>query len=137
MNKKDLKVLEEIRAKAHAIYGDKLWKTQPKADVMLQVVEKALNEERHRFTDGDLEKLQAIKDSAILEGEEKVVDLEVVSQLDKYIGDEITRAIKEGRMAHPDKDPYIKKLRQKYRKYARRNKKSAGSSNSSTEGSSN
>jgi len=137
MNKKDLKVLEEIRAKAYAIYGDKLWKTQPKADVMLQVVEKALNEEKHRFTDEDLQKLQAIKDSAILEGEEKVVDLEIIAQLDKYIGDEITRAIKEGRMAHPDKDPYIKKLRQNYRKYARRNKESAGSSNPSTKRGSN
>jgi len=136
MNKKDLKILQEIRAKAHAIYGDRLWKTQPKADVMLEVLEKALNEERDKFSEQDLEKLQAIKDSAILEGEEKVIDQEVVAELDKYIGDEITRAINEGRMAHPDKDPYIRKIRQQYRKYERRNKQSEGGSDQGTERSS-
>jgi len=122
MKKKDIKILEDINKKAAAIYGDKLWTTQPKADVMLDVAKKALTTDRKLFSKEDLIKLQSIVDSGMLEGEEKVVNEDVAKAYDKYIGDEITLAIKEGRLSHPDKDPFIKKLKQKQRKDEKRNK---------------
>lgn len=122
MKKKDIKILDEIQKKAVALYGDRLYKMQPKADVMLEVAHKALTTDRDKFSNADLDKLQAIVDSKILEGEEKVVDMEVAREMDEYMGAEITKAIKDGRLSHPDRDPFIKKLKQKQRKHARSNK---------------
>jgi hypothetical protein len=118
MKKKDKKILEDIQKRANAKYGDKLWVMKPKADVMIEVIDKSLTEKRDMFSEEDLAKLQSIKESHILEGEEKVIDEKVLKKMDKFIGDEVTKAIKEGRLPHPDKDPYFKKIKQ----HARRTK---------------
>ena len=124
MKKKDIKVLDEINKKAAALFGDRLYKMQPKGDVMLEVAHKALTVDKDKFSKEDLDKLQTIVDSGVLEGEEKVVDMDVAKEMDEWMGKEITQAIEEGRLSHPDKDPFIKKLKQKQRKDERRNKKS-------------
>lgn len=125
MKKSEKRILEDIQAEARAKYGDKLWKMVPKADVMIQVLDKAINnrEELERngikMTDAEIDKLKSIRDSHILEGEEKVMDMDVAKEMDEFMGEQITKAIKEGRLPHPNKDPYYKKIQQ----YARRNKK--------------
>jgi len=132
MKKKHLKVLEDIQDRANAKFGDKLWKTKPKADVMLEVIDKALNEERDQLTPEQIDKLETIKDSHMLEGMEKVIDEKVAKKMDKYISDEVEKAIKFDMLPPRDQDPIIKKLKQKN---ARRTKKSEKGSNRSTEGS--
>lgn len=135
MKKKDKKILEDIQMKANALYGDKLWKKQPKADAMIEVLDKSLTEQRHRFTKEELSKLQSIKDSHILEGEEIVVDQEVLKDMDDFMGKEITKAIEEGRLTHPEKDPYYKKIKQLRNKHARRNYEDKARSDKGTKGS--
>lgn len=110
MKKKDKKVLEEIQVRANAIYGDKLWVKRQKADAILEVIDKALTEKSDMFSEDDLKKLQSIKESHILDGEEDVIDDAVLKKMDKYIGDEVTKAIKEGTLSHPKEDAYYKKI---------------------------
>lgn len=123
MKKKDKKVLEDIQKRANAKYGDKLWVERPKADAMIEVIDKSLTEQRHRFSQEELDKLQSIKDSHILEGMETVVDEKVLKEMDEYMGKEITKAIEEGRLTHPDKDPYYKKIKQLRNKHERENRR--------------
>lgn len=136
MKKKDKKIMEDIQKRANAKFGDKLFKLQPKADAMLEVLDKALTTDKDKFDELTLNKLQTIKDSQLLEGDEKVVDDEVAKKMDKFIADEITKAIESGALSHPDKDPLLRKVKQLQRKHERRNTKSEGGSDSSTEGSS-
>ena len=96
MKKKDKKIMEDIQKRANAKFGDKLFKLQPKADAMLEVLDKALTTDKDKFDELTLNKLQTIKDSQLLEGDEKVVDDEVAKKMDKFIADEITKAIESG-----------------------------------------
>ena len=70
MKKKDTKIINEIQAEANAKFGDKLYMMQPKADVMKDVVEKALTSDRGKFDKDKLDKLETIKGSGMLDGEE-------------------------------------------------------------------
>lgn len=116
MNKADQKELRKIQTRVFEKYRPQLYKKQPRGDVMLEVVDKCLNEERDRFSDDHLEKLQAIKDSKILEGEETVVDERVERVMEREMEREIKKAIKEGRLTHPKDDPDYQKLVKKYGK---------------------
>jgi hypothetical protein len=122
MKKQDLKIIKDIQMDAAKKFGDKLWVERPKADIMLEVIEKALTVDRDKFDSLSLEKMEAIKQSKMLEGMERVIDQDVLLQMDEYMGELITKAIEEKRLSHPDKDPFIKKLKQAQRRYEAKEK---------------
>lgn len=120
MKKQHIKVLDEIQVRANEKFKDRLWKEQPKADVMLEVIDKALNEEKNRFDKDELDKLQTIKESHILDGTERVIDVDVAKEMDEFISQEVDKAIKEKKLPPRDTNPFIKKIKQKH---ARGNRK--------------
>jgi len=117
MKKKDLKVIKEIQMAAAKKYGDKLWVEQPKGDVMLDVIEKALTVDRDKFDELSLEKMKSIKESKILEGTERVMDSKVLKKMDTFMAKEMNKAVEEGRLSNPDTDPFYKKLKQSQRRF--------------------
>lgn len=106
--------LRRIQQRVYAKYKPKLWKEQPKADAILEVMEKALadnpkksDDDPTKLDDVTMEKLQAIRDSKILDGMETVVDEEVAHEYELEVEKEIGKAIASGKLPHPDEDPEV------------------------------
>lgn len=103
MKKSDLKIIKQIQAEAWGKFGDKLFIMRPKAGVMLAVIDKALTTDRDKFDEAKLDKLQNIKDSGMLDGEEKVEDPEVAKEYEEYVGKRIAEEIEKGTLSKPEK----------------------------------
>ena len=42
--------------------------------------------------------------------------------MDEFVGKKIKKAIDEGRLSHPDQDPFIKKLKRNQRRHEKRDR---------------
>lgn len=103
MKKKNLKIIQQIQAEAWGKYGGKLFVVREKAGTMKEVIDLALTKERERFTPAQLDKLQNIKDSGMLEGTEKAEDPDVAEQMETYVQKRIAEEIKKGTLTKPEK----------------------------------
>lgn len=117
MKKKDLRIIKAINAEAWEKYGKKLFRDVEKAPAVKEVIEKALTEKRELFTEAQLDKLQTIKDSGMLEGTKREEDPKVAEQFGKYIEKRIKQEVKAGNLTDPELS--LKKAKQN----ARRNTK--------------
>lgn len=117
MKKSDQKILRQITAEAWGRYGDKLFVDREKAGVMKEVLDKSLTKHRDMFDENQLDKMQSIKESGMLEGTERVEDPKVAKKYHEYVEKRIGEEIKKGNLSKPEKA--FKKGKQ----YARRSTK--------------
>lgn len=117
MNEKQSKLLRRITAEAWGKYGDKLFVVEEIGGTMRKVLELSLTKEKHRFTEAQLDKMQNIKDSGMLEGTRKVEDPKVAKKLERYVEKRIKEEIEAGNLSKPEQA--LKKVK----KYGKRIKK--------------
>lgn len=114
MIESDQKELRRIQGRLYAKYAPKLKKKVNQTSAIKEVVEICLTKERHRFTEEKLKDMQALLDSGELDHKTEVYDEKVAEEYEKEMAKEIDKAIKEGRLSHPDDDPKLKELRKQY-----------------------
>ena len=117
MKKKDLKIIKQIQAEAWGKYGDTIFKVEQKASAILAVMDKALTVDRDKFTEAELDKIQNIQDSGMLNGTQKVEDPEVAEKMSAYVEKRIAEELEKGTLTKPEEA--IKKSKQ----YENRTKK--------------
>jgi len=115
MKKKDLVILKKINAEAIAKYGDKLWKDVPKAPVMNDMIDKALTKHRDMFTDEQLEKYEAMKNSGMLQGTRREEDPKTAAKIHKYVEKRIKEEVDAGNLTKPE-DKKVKQYEQRAKK---------------------
>lgn len=137
MNKNDKRVIAEIQTEANMKFDDELFIEKPLGDHIKKFIDSV-----NRITDDGWEpffeahpeiskeeiaewkeRVNSGEIAGLLEGSEKTIDDKVAKKKEKWVEKQIDKAIKEGRLTNPNKDPLIKKAKQKLRRHERRNQK--------------
>lgn len=117
MNKRVIKILDEIKKNAPKELTDNLMHEVHQSPSIEFVVKKALTSKT--ISKDKKEKLKTLLDSGTISRKTMEANVDVEKQLDEYFDREIKKAIEEGRLPKPDHE----KLKAKIKKITRKNEK--------------
>ena len=116
MNNKTAKELRRITKSIPKEFKDKITKQVDKAPVLKELYEKAKEDKNEEA----IKKLGLLKKAGYLDEKEEVVDEEIVSQVSKWLDEQIERSIKLGRLPDKNSEEY-KKYVEKYTRQSSNN----------------
>ena len=119
MKKKHLRIIKQIQEGIPQDLLKRLTKTELQSPTIKKVFEKALVDPA--TTERQRRNIQAMLDSGKLDKTVEVLDHEVEKLIDAYLAEEISKAVKLGRL--PAEAPKMEGLKDKGLQYARRNEK--------------
>lgn len=121
MKKKHLRVIRDIQDRIPRDLLMRLTKTELVSPTVKAVFELALTKPDSEVSPRQKRAIKAMLDSGRLDREVEVIDKEVEIVIDAFIGEEIEKAVKLGRL--PKEAPQMKALQNKGTQYARRQEK--------------
>lgn len=138
MNKNDTRIIAEIQSEANMKFDDELFVTRPVGDQikkMMADIERITDDGWEPFFEAHphipREEIAELKDklktgemARMFEGEERVVDEKVAAKKEKWVEEQVKKAVEEGRLSNPKKDPVIKKIKRNLKRHERSNQKS-------------
>lgn len=121
MQKKHLRVIQEIQKRIPQELLSKLMKKEIQSPTMKKVIEHALTLPDSEVSPLQKRRYRAALDAGLLDREVEVIDPEIEKQIDEFMTREIDLAVKLGRL--PKEAPKLKTLTKKGKQYARRQHK--------------
>ncbi len=121
MRKKHLRVIRDIQDRIPRDLLMRLTKTELVSPTVKAVFEKALEKPDDEVSPRQKRAIKAMLESGKLDRTVETIDKEVEMVIDAFIGEEIDKAVKLGRL--PKEAPKLKSLQNKGTQYARRQEK--------------
>lgn len=118
MRKKHLRVIRDIQSRIDPELLQKLTKKEKVSPAVKKVFEKALEKPDSEVSPRKKRAIRAVLASGKLDREVEVLDKVVEQEIDDFIGKEIEKAVKLGRL--PKEAPKLKSLQNKGVQYARK-----------------